>query len=582
MESYKLLADFQTSSGTLVACGTTVQVSDLDPSGWWLATWAEGSDWLPSSYLEKCPSELSSVPISDASIYGNSEPEPAVSDDIMYSNENVRKQISESVNKEPTPAEDTYSVASNSYFSNHNNIAASSRAPVEETYSVPNHGQMPKLPHIDSVYVNNESACESADNLSKEELSLLYAVPKKKPAPQSDIPIDEPPPPPPAQFSDDDGSDGSGDEAPLGQATYGAHSFPAPPPVEPEYSTLYEACATGKPVPITHVASAQAAAALAAPSAAPSAAPARAGPPVSARPVGAQFAAAAAVIADMTSKMASPGGAPPPVKPKRVFPGPAAAAAAIASILLEESQQASASRTPSGSNAGPQPPPPPVFGVPPTIIGAPPPATPAPPPPSGALAPVRKAPPPPPGALPHRAPSRTPSTKGPPPPPAPYARPPAAPGALPGPQIIADAALPITTSLDIRINSELAADLATLRESLAGWTSPDGVRTQFRLLHHGRLMKISKGKAQCRDFFLFDHLLVYCKRERRKAEVRGELPMVELLFKGRCDCYCCLTFLCVGIVYYFLSLRGGCLCIHPYPTTFSCDVLMIIPASLPC
>lgn len=46
-------------------------------------------------------------------------------------------------------------------------------------------------------------------------------------------------------------------------------------------------------------------------------------------------------------------------------------------------------------------------------------------------------------------------------------------------------------------------------------------------------MKISKGKSQRRHFFLFDHILVYCKREKKqRLDIRGALPTSELVIKG--------------------------------------------------
>ena len=70
-----------------------------------------------------------------------------------------------------------------------------------------------------------------------------------------------------------------------------------------------------------------------------------------------------------------------------------------------------------------------------------------------------------------------------------------------------------------------------IKEQLGRWVSPEGHPTKFKVLHHGRMMKISKGKAQCREFFLFDHLLIYCKRDKKKLELKGDLPMSELSFK---------------------------------------------------
>eukprot|EP01147_Barroeca_monosierra_P002845 gene2845-5682_t len=71
--------------------------------------------------------------------------------------------------------------------------------------------------------------------------------------------------------------------------------------------------------------------------------------------------------------------------------------------------------------------------------------------------------------------------------------------------------------------ARLADDLLHLRPQLRSSQGPTVGGSSLILLHHGELMKISKGKAQCRYFFLFDKLLVYCKREKGKLEVKGTL-----------------------------------------------------------
>ena len=102
----------------------------------------------------------------------------------------------------------------------------------------------------------------------------------------------------------------------------------------------------------------------------------------------------------------------------------------------------------------------------------------------------------------------------------------------PRPVAVGDVLLPVTTSIDIRHDKGLSADLDLLRGALGAWTSPDGKRSLLQLHHYGKLMKISKGKSQCRDFYLFDHVLVYCKREKKGLGVRGTLPTADLVAKG--------------------------------------------------
>lgn len=77
----------------------------------------------------------------------------------------------------------------------------------------------------------------------------------------------------------------------------------------------------------------------------------------------------------------------------------------------------------------------------------------------------------------------------------------------------------------------LAMDLRTLGPDLEAWRGPGNTRTTSSLLHHGDLMKISKGKAQCRTFFLFDGVMVYCKREKGALRIKGQLAMADVIIK---------------------------------------------------
>lgn len=51
------------------------------------------------------------------------------------------------------------------------------------------------------------------------------------------------------------------------------------------------------------------------------------------------------------------------------------------------------------------------------------------------------------------------------------------------------------------------------RRSVDNWEGEDILEKSSELIHSGELVKISKGHAQERHFFLFDHQLVYCKKD---------------------------------------------------------------------
>ena len=444
---------------------------------------------------------------------------------------------------------------------------------------------------METMHVNDENN-EEEGHLTQEEISLLYATPKKKAATGSIPPVAmlaiPPPPAPPHQSSQssDDESDGSGDEAPLNEQTTSSSmsraddksNSAAPPPQgatgsrhpavgshvpasgkpspyatpmrmsqnttspnEVEYSTLYETLQNPRPM---------ASQILGIPPPPPTiSTPTPSSIPSQVSPYG-NVSAMVAIDAGGPSSTAKV--APPITKPKPGQLRPTSAAM--------EGTQSSAS-------------------LPPTVNSTVAPVAASPTPSSPAFVsdvsnPRRRAPPPPPGAVAQRTsrpgaaakpitsspsasrepnnsssmPSAThtsaptlPNAASSPSLPVPTQKPPprsmsvalpSTPTNMHPTQVLGDVVLPVTTSIDIKIGSELAHDLSILREELGAWVGPEGVRSQLQLMHHGRLMKISKGKAQCRDFFLFDHLLVYCKRDRRKLEVRGQLPMSELLFRG--------------------------------------------------
>jgi hypothetical protein len=51
------------------------------------------------------------------------------------------------------------------------------------------------------------------------------------------------------------------------------------------------------------------------------------------------------------------------------------------------------------------------------------------------------------------------------------------------------------------------------RRSVDNWEGEDIMKKSSELIHSGEIIKISKGHAQERHFFLFDHQLVYCKKD---------------------------------------------------------------------
>jgi hypothetical protein len=63
-----------------------------------------------------------------------------------------------------------------------------------------------------------------------------------------------------------------------------------------------------------------------------------------------------------------------------------------------------------------------------------------------------------------------------------------------------------------------------------------GASLDFTLLHHGELMKISKNKAQCRNFFLFPAALVYAKRDKGLLSVKGILSLNDMYQTGGWVC----------------------------------------------
>uniref|UniRef100_A0A8D0AMI0 Phosphatidylinositol 3,4,5-trisphosphate-dependent Rac exchanger 1 protein n=1 Tax=Sander lucioperca TaxID=283035 RepID=A0A8D0AMI0_SANLU len=75
--------------------------------------------------------------------------------------------------------------------------------------------------------------------------------------------------------------------------------------------------------------------------------------------------------------------------------------------------------------------------------------------------------------------------------------------------------------------------LEQLQSHIEGWEGTNLTDICTELLLHGNLLKISAGNIQERVFFLFDNLLVYCKRKSRRRRNRKSINGPLYVFRGR-------------------------------------------------
>jgi len=95
-------------------------------------------------------------------------------------------------------------------------------------------------------------------------------------------------------------------------------------------------------------------------------------------------------------------------------------------------------------------------------------------------------------------------------------------------------ALEVAKSMALSINEDKRnkEELIAIQAKLVGWRGPPITATSTLLIHEGLLTKISGKKAQERHFYLFDNLLVYCKKTLKGHHVQGKLLINELTIES--------------------------------------------------
>uniref|UniRef100_A0A8C4Q0L3 Uncharacterized protein n=1 Tax=Eptatretus burgeri TaxID=7764 RepID=A0A8C4Q0L3_EPTBU len=107
----------------------------------------------------------------------------------------------------------------------------------------------------------------------------------------------------------------------------------------------------------------------------------------------------------------------------------------------------------------------------------------------------------------------------------------------------------VSEALDTKRRVEQLEALQDWQGSVEGWEGPDITDTCSEMLKQGTLLKISAGNIQERMFFLFDSLLVYCKKktlatsEAMQYQFRGRINLrvteVENVEDGAVDVHSC-------------------------------------------
>lgn len=95
---------------------------------------------------------------------------------------------------------------------------------------------------------------------------------------------------------------------------------------------------------------------------------------------------------------------------------------------------------------------------------------------------------------------------------------------------------PVYEKFDTELSEADQTDIATISAEVDSWKAPDDWRSTLTLIHHGIMHKISKGHNQIRTFYLFDHVLVYGRHDRKKFNVRGTLPMCDTDIRSTFAC----------------------------------------------